>query len=154
MRAAKWDCAISRHMIDRFGEIAHLYIYIFAYLLWLWQIRFWTSANLALHQIWSWHFCKFAFQFCILGMETWPFLPSIMPAYEFYCEKVSPEISILRLDSVTWLQSAKIDLLKCRSAKVQICRSVCMGWRTQSGLGRSKDPWVRTALPEEKGTRS
>ena len=30
----------------------------------------------------------------------------------------------------------------------------CMGWRTQGGLGRSKDPWVGTTLPEEKGPRS
>ena len=30
----------------------------------------------------------------------------------------------------------------------------CMGWRTQGGLGRSKDPWVRTTPPEEKAPRS
>ena len=32
--------------------------------------------------------------------------------------------------------------------------SACMGWRTQGGLGRSKDPWVRTTIPEEKSPRS
>ena len=30
----------------------------------------------------------------------------------------------------------------------------CMRWRTQGGLKRSKDPWVRTTLPEEKSPRS
>ena len=30
----------------------------------------------------------------------------------------------------------------------------CMGWRTQGGQGRNKDPWVRTTLSEGKGAIS